>query len=164
MGQDIVLQEYIRESKGRDIRAIVVGSRVVAVDAAHGQGGRVSLEPAPRRHRASRSSSTGATASAAVAREPRRWGSRSRASTCSRGASGPKILEINSSPGLEGIERASGVDVATAIVMHAERFVQRQRSLPKRELDVRISAAVQKERGVMKVRNGSRPRSQASAR
>jgi ribosomal protein S6--L-glutamate ligase len=36
---------------------------------------------------------------------------------------GPKILEINSSPGLEGVERASGIDVAGAIVAHAERFM-----------------------------------------
>ena len=36
---------------------------------------------------------------------------------------GPKILEINSSPGLEGIERASGIDVAGAIVAHAERYL-----------------------------------------
>jgi ribosomal protein S6--L-glutamate ligase len=40
---------------------------------------------------------------------------------------GPKILEINSSPGLEGIERASGIDVAVAIIMHAERHLTRRR-------------------------------------
>jgi ribosomal protein S6--L-glutamate ligase len=40
---------------------------------------------------------------------------------------GPKILEINSSPGLEGIERTSGIDVATAIVTHAERYVALRR-------------------------------------
>jgi ribosomal protein S6--L-glutamate ligase len=38
---------------------------------------------------------------------------------------GPKILEINSSPGLEGVERASGIDVAGAIVSHAERYLAR---------------------------------------
>jgi ribosomal protein S6--L-glutamate ligase len=40
---------------------------------------------------------------------------------------GPKILEINSSPGLEGIERASGIDVAGAIIAHAERYLARRR-------------------------------------
>jgi len=40
---------------------------------------------------------------------------------------GPKILEINSSPGLEGIERARGIDVAVAIIMHAERHLTRRR-------------------------------------
>jgi ribosomal protein S6--L-glutamate ligase len=49
---------------------------------------------------------------------------------------GPKILEINSSPGLEGIERASGVDVAGAIVAHAERYLARRgRRKPRTTLD-----------------------------
>jgi len=39
---------------------------------------------------------------------------------------GPKILEINSSPGLEGIERATGQNVAGAIIRHAERYVKRR--------------------------------------
>ena len=43
------------------------------------------------------------------------------------GRDGPKILEINSSPGLEGIERTSGVDVAGAVVAHAEKFLARRR-------------------------------------
>ena len=43
------------------------------------------------------------------------------------GKDGPKILEINSSPGLEGIERASGVDVAGAIIAHAEKITARRK-------------------------------------
>ena len=37
---------------------------------------------------------------------------------------GPRILEINSSPGLEGIEKSTAVDVATAVIRHAERYVR----------------------------------------
>jgi len=48
---------------------------------------------------------------------------------------GPKILEINSSPGLEGIERATGVDVADAVVRHAERFVVRRPKRARRSAD-----------------------------
>src|SRR5258706_12442015 len=44
-----------------------------------------------------------------------------------QGKDGPKILEINSSPGLEGIERTSGVDVAGAIMTYAERFRLRKK-------------------------------------
>jgi ribosomal protein S6--L-glutamate ligase len=40
------------------------------------------------------------------------------------GKNGPKVLEINSSPGLEGIEKTSGIDVAGKIIEHAERFVK----------------------------------------
>jgi ribosomal protein S6--L-glutamate ligase len=43
------------------------------------------------------------------------------------GKDGPKILEINSSPGLEGIERTSGIDVAGAIIAHAEKFLARRK-------------------------------------
>ena len=48
---------------------------------------------------------------------------------------GPKILEINSSPGLEGIERASGVDVAAAIIAHAERYLARRKHRKRTVLD-----------------------------
>jgi ribosomal protein S6--L-glutamate ligase len=43
------------------------------------------------------------------------------------GRDGPKILEINSSPGLEGIERTSGLDVAGAIIAHAEKFLAKRK-------------------------------------
>ena len=75
------------------------------------------------------------------------------------GRGGPKILEINSSPGLEGIERASGVDVATAIVLHAERFVARRRGIRKRAVDDRITSALDEERIIARIRL---PRRQAS--
>ena len=122
MGQDIILQEYIAESKGRDLRAIVVGGKRRRRDAPAGEGRRVPVEPAPRRPRRARRARTTATG-ARPSRRPVSWGSRWPASTCSRRARGPKILEINSSPGLEGIERASGIDVAGAIIAHAERYL-----------------------------------------
>jgi len=48
---------------------------------------------------------------------------------------GPKILEINSSPGLEGIERASGIDVAAAVIAHAERYLAGRKSRRRTTLD-----------------------------
>jgi len=60
--------------------------------------------------------------------------------------SGPKILEINASPGLEGIERASGVDVAGAVIDYAERFVTRRRGQGRRQAVSRLSAVVDDER------------------
>ena len=44
-----------------------------------------------------------------------------------RGNDGPMVIEINSSPGLEGIERSSGVDVADAIIAFAEASLGRPR-------------------------------------
>ena len=47
---NILVQEYIKEAGGADIRCLVVGDRVVAADQATGRAGRVPLQPAPRRH------------------------------------------------------------------------------------------------------------------
>jgi ribosomal protein S6--L-glutamate ligase len=105
MGQDIILQEYIAESKGRDYRAIVVGGRVVAA----------MRRQAKPRYRL-----------AAVA-ATRVMGLEIAGVDMLEGKEGPKILEINSSPGLEGVERASGVDVAGKIIEHAERYLEKRR-------------------------------------
>jgi ribosomal protein S6--L-glutamate ligase len=125
MGQDIILQEYIAESKGRDYRAIVVGKRVVAAMRRQAKAGefrsnlhrgglgvRVDLD---RRY------SQAAVAAARV------MGLEVAGVDMLEGRDGPKILEINSSPGLEGIERTSGVDVAGAIMAYAERFGLRKK-------------------------------------
>jgi ribosomal protein S6--L-glutamate ligase len=130
MGQDIVLQEYVRESKGRDVRIIVVGGQVVAAMRRiakrgefranlHRGGSAVPLALTKRyQDVAKRASEVMGLEIAGV--------------DVLEGRKGPRILEINSSPGLEGIERATGVDVAGAIIDHAERrfraFARRARS------------------------------------
>jgi ribosomal protein S6--L-glutamate ligase len=45
---------------------------------------------------------------------------------------GPLILEVNSSPGLEGIEKATNLDIATKIIIHTEKRVQKKKK-PKRK-------------------------------
>jgi ribosomal protein S6--L-glutamate ligase len=125
MGQDIILQEYIAESKGRDYRAIIVGGRVIAAMRRQakkgefrsnlhrgGHGVSVSLD---RRYRLAAIAAT------------KVMGLEVAGVDMLEGRDGPKILEINSSPGLEGIERASGIDVAGAIIEHAERYAERRR-------------------------------------
>jgi ribosomal protein S6--L-glutamate ligase len=122
LGQDIILQEFVAESKGRDIRVIVVGGKVVAAmrrrarrgefrSNLHRGGDAEGLSKLPPRY------AKAAIAAAEVMAlevcgvdmlETRR---------------GPRILEINSSPGLEGIERATQKDVASAIVQHAEKYL-----------------------------------------
>jgi ribosomal protein S6--L-glutamate ligase len=146
MGQDIVLQQYVRESRGRDVRTIVVGGRVVASmrrTAKAGEfrsnlhrGGLAMKVDLPRDYR-----------QAAVA-ATRAMGLDVAGVDMLESKEGPKILEINSSPGLEGVERASGVDVAGAIIAYAERFADRYgRRIQKRALLRRIDAAVEDERG-----------------
>jgi ribosomal protein S6--L-glutamate ligase len=125
MGQDIILQEYIAESKGRDYRAIVVGGRVVASMRRQAKAGefRSNLHRGGLGVRVNmdRRYVLAATAAAKV------MGLEVAGVDMLEGNDGPKILEINSSPGLEGIERTSGVDVAGAILAHAERFVVRRK-------------------------------------
>ncbi len=124
MGQDIILQQYIRESKGRDVRAIVVGGRIVAAMRRTAKAGEfrsnlhrggfglgVDLKQ-PYRQTAIAAAKAMALEVAGVDMVETR--------------TGPRVLEINSSPGLEGIERASGVNVATAIIEHAEKLVSRR--------------------------------------
>ena len=144
MGQDIVLQEYVRESKGRDVRVIVVGGRVVASmrrvakpgefrSNLHrgGKGDKVSLAKNYRKVAIHAAKAMGLEVAGVDMLE---------------GKSGPKILEINSSPGLEGIEKASGVNVAAAIVLHAERYAAAHKNLSRKALNQRILEVIQDER------------------
>ncbi|MCU0657724.1 MAG: 30S ribosomal protein S6--L-glutamate ligase [Polyangiaceae bacterium] len=146
LSQDIIVQEYIRESKGRDIRTIVVGNRVIASMRRTAKAGefrsnlhrgglamKVNLPPSYRKTAIEATRVMGLDVAGVDMLE---------------GTNGPKILEINSSPGLEGIERASGVDVASAMIRYAERLVERvnnRRASRKQVLD-RIQAAVDDER------------------
>ncbi|MDC0741767.1 ATP-grasp domain-containing protein [Polyangium mundeleinium] len=144
MGQDIVLQEYVRESKGRDIRILVVGGRVVASmrrvakpgefrSNLHrgGKGDKVKLLPAYRN---------------AAIRAVKVMGLEVAGVDMLESKKKPKILEINSSPGLEGIERASGIDVASAIIEHAEKYALTHGRISQREVDLRITNVIHDER------------------
>ncbi len=150
MGQDIILQEYIAESKGRDFRAIVVGKRVVACMRRQARAGefrsnlhrgglgvRVRLDPR--------------YAQAAIA-AVQVMGLEVAGVDMLESKTGPKILEINSSPGLEGIEKTSGVDVAGAIIEHAERFLVRR---VKRRARPAVDAAIEAERRPRRMRRGA---------
>ncbi len=127
LGQDIILQEFVAESRGKDIRAVVVGRRVVAAMRRRAQKG----EFRSNLHR-------GGEGEPVPELDPRY--ARAAVEACKVMAlevagvdmletrTGPKILEINSSPGLEGIERTTGKNIAAAIIRHAERFVAKRKS------------------------------------
>jgi len=50
-----------------------------------------------------------------------------------RSKDGPKVLEVNSSPGLEGIERATGGDIAGAIMEYLQKYAREKRKRPTRK-------------------------------
>jgi ribosomal protein S6--L-glutamate ligase len=115
---DILVQHYIKESKGLDIRCFVIGDKVVASMQRQAQEGefRANIH-------------LGATAKAIdITNEERKMAIKAakimRLDVAGvdmvRSSSGPKILEINSSPGLEGIENASGIDIGEKIIEFME--------------------------------------------
>ena len=117
--RDVLIQEYVAESHGRDVRVIVVGDEVVAAMRRRARGrefrsnfhlnGTVESLDLPEEF-------------ADVARRAARvLGLNVAGVDLLEGNDGPMVLEVNSSPGLQGIEMASGVNVAGAIVDHAVR-------------------------------------------
>lgn len=144
MGQDIVLQEYVRESKGRDIRAIVVGGRVVAAMRRVAKPG----EFRSNLHRGGKGDSVVLARQyrSVAIRATKAMGLEVAGVDMLEARGGPKILEINSSPGLEGIERASGIDVASALIQYAERYAVVHRRISKKALEARIHEVIQDER------------------
>ncbi len=116
---NILVQQYVKEARGADIRALVVGNRVVAAmerRAAKGEfranlhrGGTahaLKLTPEERR---------------VAVKAAKVLGLRVSGVDMLRSDSGPVVIEVNSSPGLEGIEKASGIDVATSIIKFLEK-------------------------------------------
>jgi len=134
----ILIQEYVKEAKGKDIRVFIVGGKIVAAmerKAKRGefrsnfhQGGSVSL--------------------ADLTEEEQRIslkaveviGLQVAGVDLIRTASGPKILEVNSNPGLEGITSATNINVSAEIVHFAEEVVRRKRLRRKEKISVATEA------------------------
>lgn len=119
--QNVLIQEFVRESKGKDIRAFVVGGKVVGAMRRTAQGD----EFRSNIHR-------GGTVEA-ISLDPEYEETAIRAAQIMglnvagvdmlESKTGPKIMEVNSSPGLEGIEAATKKDIAGFIIEHLEKQV-----------------------------------------
>ncbi len=127
--QNVLIQRFIAESKGKDLRAFVVGDRVVAAMRRSAVGDEfrsnvhrggttevVELEPEYERVAVQAAQIMGLKIAGVDLLES---------------DDGPLVMEVNSSPGLEGIEGASGLDIAGAII----DFIASQVDFP--ELDIR---------------------------
>ncbi|WP_049621110.1 30S ribosomal protein S6--L-glutamate ligase [Frateuria defendens] len=118
---NFVVQEFIAEAGGRDLRCFVVGGKVVAAMQRVAEPG----EFRANLHRG------GSAAKATLSAEERRIAVRAAEALglgiagvdLLRSERGPLLLEVNASPGLEGIEAASGVDVSSHIIRHLEKHV-----------------------------------------
>jgi ribosomal protein S6--L-glutamate ligase len=121
----VIIQEFIKEASGTDLRAIVIDGEVVGAMKRQAQkgefrsnlhrGGKAEVIKLKRAEKAAaiKAAKTMGLAVAGIDMLPSKRG--------------PLILEVNSSPGLEGIETATHVDIAGKIVAYIERNVARKR-------------------------------------
>jgi ribosomal protein S6--L-glutamate ligase len=133
--QNVLIQRFVKESKGRDIRALVVGDRVVAAMRRVAQGDEFrsnvhrggSVEPVELDQ---------AFEEAAV-RSAQIMGLKVAGVDMLEGNDGPQVMEVNSSPGLEGIENATKLDVAGAII----DYIDNQVAFPQIDVRQRLSVS-----------------------
>lgn len=122
LGANFIVQEFVKEAEGADIRCFVVGEKVVASMMRKGKEG----EFRSNLHR-------GGTASlvkispeerSTAVRSARVMGLNVAGVDLLRSKRGPVVMEVNSSPGLEGIETATGKDVAGIIIEFIEKHAR----------------------------------------
>ena len=115
---NILVQEYIKEARGTDIRCFVVGDKVVASMKRKGPRGdfRSNLH---RGGTATAEKITSQERSIAI-RSAKLMGLNVCGVDLLRTKRGPVVMEVNSSPGLEGIEHATKVDIASKIIKYIE--------------------------------------------
>jgi len=141
--QNILIQKFVAESKGKDIRAFVVGDRVVAAmrRVAQGQEFRSNVHRGGIAEAVDLDEEYQATA----VRAAQILGLQVAGVDMLEGARGPQIMEVNSSPGLEGIETCTDLDVAGAII----DYIAAQVDFP--EIDIRQRLTVSKGYGVTEI-------------
>jgi ribosomal protein S6--L-glutamate ligase len=121
---NFLVQEFIAEAKGSDLRAFVVGRKVVAAMRRQARAGefRSNLHRGGSAEAVELSPLEAETAVRAAAV----LGLGVAGVDMLRSKNGPLVLEVNSSPGLEGIEASTGIDVAGAMIEYIERRLTRK--------------------------------------
>lgn len=140
---NVLIQKFVKESRGKDIRAFVVGGNVVAAmrRVAQGDEFRSNVHRGGTVERVDLTPEYTQTAIQAA----QIMGLQVAGVDMLEGNDGPSIMEVNSSPGLEGIERASGIDIAGAIV----DFLEQQVLFP--EIDIRQRLTLKSGYGVAEI-------------
>lgn len=122
LGENVIIQQYVRGNRAKDIRALVIGGRVVCA-----------VRRTPRAGRLSRTLGRGArfepvelpeAIARIAARAARLVGLEVAAVDLLDDRGTPRVFEVNSSPGLRALEEATGMDLAGAIVEHAAVLVR----------------------------------------
>ncbi|MEE8294978.1 MAG: RimK family alpha-L-glutamate ligase, partial [Sphingomonadales bacterium] len=126
LNADILVQEFIKEAGGEDIRCLVIGTKVVAAMKRKGAEGdfrsnlhrggsaeMVKITPAER---------------AMAVKAAKVMGLNVAGVDLLRSNHGPVVMEVNSSPGLEGVEKATGKDVAGLMIEFLEKNAKQNRT------------------------------------
>ena len=147
--QNVLIQKFVAESRGKDIRAFVVGDRVVAAmrRVAQGQEFRSNVHRGGVAEAVDLSEEYRETA----VRAAQILGLRIAGVDMLESSKGPQIMEVNSSPGLEGIETCTGLDIAGAVV----EYIAARVDFP--DIDIRQRLTVSRGYGVSEIliRKGS---------
>lgn len=127
LNADMLVQEFIAEAGGADIRAFVVDGKVIAAMKRQGAEG----EFRSNLHRGGTSSVVKLSRAEKKAAEEaaKAMGLSVAGVDMLQSSRGPLILEVNSSPGLEGIEKATGLDVADHVIQFLEKGVKMKRKV-----------------------------------
>ena len=122
--EKIIIQEFIKEAKGEDIRVFIVDGEVIATMRRQAREG----EFRSNLHRGATSQIIHIEPEEAelALRAVKILGLKVAGVDILRSQRGPLILEVNASPGLEGIEGTTGIDIANEIILFVEREVRRQ--------------------------------------
>lgn len=116
---NILVQEYIKEAGGADLRCFVVGGKVIAAMKRQGAEG----EFRSNLHRGGKAEIIKLTPEerSTAIRAAKAMGLRVAGVDLLRSNHGPVVMEVNSSPGLEGIEKTTGIDVAGKIIDYLDK-------------------------------------------
>jgi len=138
--QNVLIQKFVSESRGKDVRAIVVGDQVVAAmrRVAQGQEFRSNVHRGALTENVELSDEYKEVAIRAC----KLMGLGIAGVDILESATGPQIMEVNSSPGLQGIESCTGLDVAGSIV----DYIAARVDFP--EIDIRERLTISKGYGV----------------
>jgi ribosomal protein S6--L-glutamate ligase len=133
--QNVLIQRFIKESKGRDIRALVIGDQVVAAMRRVAQGD----EFRSNVHRGGlvEAVELDEEYERVAVRAAQIMGLKVAGVDMLEGIDGPLVMEVNSSPGLEGIEMATKLDVAGAII----DYIDNQVAFPQIDVRERLSVS-----------------------
>ncbi|MEX2358601.1 MAG: 30S ribosomal protein S6--L-glutamate ligase, partial [Pirellulaceae bacterium] len=138
--QNVLVQKFVAESRGRDIRALVVGDHVVAAMRRVAQG--TEFRSNVHRGGVAESVTLDEKYQETAVRAAQIMGLRVAGVDILESNSGPQVMEVNSSPGLQGIEHCTNLDIAGAIV----DYIHAQVDFP--DVDIRQRLTVSRGYGV----------------